>query len=59
MELTLGFLPPRSSKPKWKFISCRKQERELICGYDYMLNHLQCEAEIYKHHLEMKAKSHQ
>ena len=44
-------------RPEWEIISCRKQERKLICNYEYMPNRLQCGAEIYKHHLEMKAKS--
>ena len=46
-------------RPEWEIISCKKQERELICNYEYMPNHLQHGAEIYRHHLEMKAKSQQ
>ena len=47
----------KRSRPEWEIISCRKQERELIRNYEYMSNHLQRGAEIYKRHLEMKAKS--
>ena len=46
-------------RPEWEIISYKKQERELICNYEYMPNRLQCGAEIYRHHLEMKAKSKQ
>ena len=46
-------------RPEWEIISCRKQERELIRNYEYMPNRLQRGAEIYKRHLEMKAKSQQ
>ena len=46
-------------RPEWKIISCRKQERELIRNYEYMPNRLQRGAEIYRRHLEMKAKSQQ
>ena len=49
----------KRSTPEWEIISCRKQERELICNYEYMLNRLQHGAEIYRRHLEMKAKSQQ
>ena len=44
-------------RPKWEIISCKKQEKELICNYEYMPNRLQRGAEIYRRHLEMKAKS--
>ena len=44
---------------EWEIISCRKQERELIRNHEYMPNRLQRGAEIYKRHLEMKAKSQQ
>ena len=44
-------------RPEWEIISCRKQGRELIRNYEYMPNHLQRGAEIYRCHLEMKAKS--
>ena len=46
-------------RPEWEIIPCRKQERELIRNYEYMLNCLQRGAEIYRRHLEMKAKSQQ
>ena len=39
--------------------SKRERERERIRNYKYMSNHLQQGAEIYKRHLEMKAKSQQ
>ena len=42
---------------EWEIISCKKQERELIRNYEYMPNRLQRGAEIYRCHLEMKAKS--
>ena len=57
-ESTLGPLPPRNLMFGWEIISCRKQERELICKYEYMLNFFQCGVEIYKCHLQMKAKFH-
>ena len=44
-------------RPEWKIISCRKQERELIHNNEYMPNRFQRGAEIYRSHLEMKAKS--
>ena len=44
---------------EWEIRSCRKQERDLIRNYEYMSNRLQQGADIYKHHLEMKAKSQQ
>ena len=43
-------------RPEWEIISCRKQERDLIRNYEYMPNRLQRGAEIYRRHLEMKAK---
>ena len=46
-------------RPEWEIVSCRKQERELICDYGYMLNLFQREAEIFRLYLEMKAKSQQ
>ena len=49
----------KRSRPKWDIISCKKQEREVIRNYEYMPNRLQREAEIYRCHLEMKAKSQQ
>ena len=44
-------------RPEWEIISCRKQEKDLICNYEYMPNRLQRGAEIYRRHLEMKAKT--
>ena len=44
---------------EWEIISCKKQERKLIRNYEYMPNRLQRGAEIYRHHLKMKAKSQQ
>ena len=44
-------------RPEWEIISCRKQKKELIHNYEYMPNRLQHETEIYRRHLEMKAKS--
>ena len=44
-------------RPEWEIMSCKRQERELICNYEYMPNRLQRGAEIYRRHLEMKAKS--
>ena len=55
-------LPPyylKRPRPEWEIISFRKQERELIRKYEYMPNHLQRGAEIYRRHLEMEAKSQQ
>ena len=46
-------------RPEWKIILYRQQERKLICNYEYMPNCLQCGVEIYRRHLEMKAKSEQ
>ena len=46
-------------RPQWEIITYRKPERELIRNYEYMSNRLQRGAEIYKRHLEMKAKSQQ
>ena len=46
-------------RPEWEIMSYKRQERELICNYEYMPNRLQRGAEIYRHHLEMKAKSQQ
>ena len=57
VESRLALYYLKRLRPKWKIISCRKQERKLICNYEYMPNHLQCGVEIYRHHLEMKAKS--
>ena len=51
--------PLKRPIPEWEIRSCRKQERERIRNYEYMPNRLQRGAEIYKHHLEMKAKSQQ
>ena len=51
--------PLKRAIPEWKIRSCRKQERDLIRNYEYMPNRLQRGAEIYKRHLEMKAKSQQ
>ena len=51
--------PLKRPIPEWEIRSCRKQERDLICNYEYMPNRLQQGAEIYKRHLEMKAKSQQ
>ena len=51
--------PLKRPIPEWEIKSCRKQERDLICNYEYMPNRLQRGAEIYKRHLEMKAKSQQ
>ena len=47
----------KTPRLEWEIISCKKQERELICNYEYMPNRLQRGAEIYRRHLEMKAKS--
>ena len=44
---------------EWEIRSCRMQERERIHNYEYMPNRLQRGAEIYRRHLEMKAKSQQ
>ena len=49
----------KRSRLEWEIISCKKQERKLICNYEYMPNFLQRGAEIYRRHLEMKAKSQQ
>ena len=46
-------------RPEWEIMSCKRQERELIRNYEYMPNRLQHGAEIYRRHLEMKAKSQQ
>ena len=46
-------------RPEWEIISNKKQERELIRNYEYMPNRLQHGAEIYRRHLEMKAKLQQ
>ena len=51
--------PLKRPIPEWEIRSCRKQERDLIWNYEYMPNHLQQGAEIYKPHLEMNAKSQQ
>ena len=51
--------PLKRPIPEWEIRSCRKQERDLIRNYEYMPNRLQRGAEIYKRHLEMKAKSQQ
>ena len=45
--------------PKWKIVACRKQKKELIRNYDYVPNRLQHGGEIYRRHLELKAKSQQ
>ena len=46
-------------RPEWEIMSCKRQERKLIRNYEYMPNRLQRGAEIYRRHLEMKAKSQQ
>ena len=46
-------------RPEWEIMSCKRSERELIRNYEYMPNRLQRGAEIYRRHLEMKAKSQQ
>ena len=51
--------PLKRPIPEWEIRSCRKQERDLIRNYECMPNCLQRGAEIYKRHLEMKAKSQQ
>ena len=51
--------PLKRPIPEWEIRSCRKQERDLIQNYECMPNCLQQGAEIYKRHLEMKAKSQQ
>ena len=43
-------------RPEWEIISYKRQERDMICNYEYMPNRLQRGAEIYRRHLEMKAK---
>ena len=49
--------PLKRPIPEWEIRSCRMQERKHICNNEYMSNRLQRGAEIYRHHLEMKAKS--
>ena len=57
METRHAPYPLKRPIPEWEIRSCRKQERDLIRNYEYMPNRLQQGAEIYKRHLEMKAKS--
>ena len=59
VETTHVRYPLKKPIPEWEIRSCRKQERDLIRNYEYMPNRLQQGAEIYKHHLEIKAKSQQ
>ena len=59
METRHAPYPLKRAIPEWEIRSCRKQERDLIRNYEYMPNRLQRGAEIYKRHLEMKAKSQQ
>ena len=59
VESRLALYYLKRPRPEWEIISCRKQERKLICNYEYVSNHLQRGAEIYRRHLEMKAKSQQ
>ena len=51
--------PLKRPIPEWEIRLCRKQERERIHNYEYMPNRLQQGAQMYKRHLEMKAKSQQ
>ena len=59
MESRHAPYPPKRPIPEWEIRSCRMQERERIRNYEYMPNRLQRGAEIYRRHLEMKAKSQQ
>ena len=57
VESRLAPYPLANPRLEWEIISYRKQKRERIRNYKYIPNHLQQRVEIYKRHLEMKAKS--
>ena len=42
VESRHALYPLKRPIPEWETISCRKQERELVCNYDYMPNSFQC-----------------